>query len=145
MPVRQSNNPKRRIAAPGALSPQQQEWLLAQAVYVGSSLHKMRPADYGFHPPVNPRPHKSLCDDLRPILAAEAVQLFAAGVRKGMVSTACINGLPKYVWSVDDRGEAYEAKWDRDGYHGYRLDQDSEKYQRECVLRTWGERCVTTC
>jgi hypothetical protein len=140
MPLRQSNNPKRRIAEPGALNPRQQERLLAQCRYVGSALHKMRPADYGFHPPANPRPHKSLCDDLRPIAAAEAVQLFIAGLRKGMVSTPCIDGLPKYVWSIDDRGEAYEAKWDRDGYHGYRLDKDGEKYQRECVLRAWGER-----
>lgn len=144
MPVRQSNNPKRRIAAPGVLSPQQQETLLTPGTYVGSALHKMRPADYGFRPPINPRPHKSLCDDLRPMFAAEAVQLFFAGVRKGMVSTVCIDGLPKYVWSVDGRGEAYEAKLGRDGYHGYRLDKESEKYQRECVLRAWGERCAPT-
>lgn len=122
MPLRQSNNPKRRIAEPGALSAQQQDSFLAKARYVGSAIHKLRPADYGFHPPSNPRPHKSLCDDLRPLPAAEARRLFAAGVRKGMISTACVEGLPKYVWSVDHQGEAYEAKWDRDGYHGYRLD-----------------------
>jgi len=140
MPVRQSNNPKRRIAEPGALSVQQQDTFLGKARYVGSAIHKLRPADYGFYPPSNPRPHKSLCDDLRTIPAAEALRLFVAGVRKGMISTARVEGLPKYVWSVDDQGEAYEAKWGRDGYHGYRLDKEGERYQRECVLRAWSER-----
>ena len=46
----------------------------------------------------------------------------------------------QYVWGVDDHGEAYEAKWDRDGYHGYRLDKEGEKYQRDCVLKAWSER-----
>lgn len=140
MSARQSNNPKRRILDPGALSLEGQDRLLAQARYVGSALHKVHPADYGFHPPTNPRPHKSLCDDRRPISAVEAVQLFVAGVRKGMVSTACVDGFPKYVWSVDTQGEAYEAKWGRDGYHGYRLDKEAERYQRDCVLRAWSER-----
>lgn len=140
MPVRQSTNPKRRIAESGSFSAQQQDSLLAKARYIGSAVHKKRPADYGFHPPSNPRPHKSLCDDLRPIPATEADELFKAGVRKGMVSTSFIDGLPKYIWSVDDDGEVYEAKWDRDGYHGYRLDKGSERYQRDCVLKAWGER-----
>jgi hypothetical protein len=140
MPVRQSNNPKRRIEAAGAFSPEQQDRLLAAAQYVGSALHKRRPGDYGFQPPTNPRPHKSLCDDLRPLPAAEACRLFVAGVRKGMVSTALVDGLPKYVWGVDEHGEAYEAKWDRNGYHGYRLDKDAERHQRESVLTAWSER-----
>jgi hypothetical protein len=55
----------------------------------------MRPADYGFHPPSDPRPHKSLCDDLRTIPAAEARRLFAAGVRNGMISTACVEDLSR--------------------------------------------------
>jgi len=140
MPVRQSTNPKRRIAESGAFGEEQQERLLVKARYIGSATHKRRPADYGFQPPTNPRPHKSLCDDLRSIPVAEARKLFAAGVRKGMVSTFCVDGLPKYVWGVDDHGEAYEAKWDRDGYHGYRLDKEGEKYQRDCVLKAWSER-----
>jgi hypothetical protein len=140
MPVSQSANPKRRIAESGAFGEEQQDRLLAKARYTGSAIHKRRPADYGFQPPTNPRPHKSLCDDLRSIPVAEARKLFAAGVRKGMVSTYCVDGLPKYVWGVDDHGEAYEAKWDRDGYHGYRLDIDGEKYQRDCVLKAWSER-----
>ncbi len=140
MPNRQSNNPKRRIENPGSWGPEQQDTLLAAARYRGSALHKKRPADYGFQPPINPRPAKSLCDDLRPVRAGEAQALFIAGVRKGMVSTARVEGWPKYVWSVDDQGEAYEAKWDRDGYHGYRLDKEGEKHQRACVLKAWSAR-----
>ena len=60
---RQAQNPKRRIADPGTWTPEALEALLQTASYVGSANHKRRPADYGFHPPVNPRPHKSLCDD----------------------------------------------------------------------------------
>lgn len=140
MSKRQSNNPKRRIADPRDLAPEFLEKVLAEARYVGSALHKRRPADYGFHPPTNPRPTKSLCDDLRPIPKAEALALFAAGVRKGMVSTAPNGDLPKYVWGVDDKGEVFEAKRDADGYHGYRLDREAERHQRECVLKAWSER-----
>lgn len=141
MPRRQSINPKRRIAEPGSWTHEQREAFLAAAKYLGSALHKMRPGDYGFDPPFNPRPSKSLCDDLRPILQAEARALFAEGVRKAMVSLHIEgDGRPKYVWSVDHYGEVYEAKWDREGYHGYRLDKESEKHQRDCVLKAWSER-----
>jgi len=120
---------------------EQQDVFLDAAKYVGSANHKRRPADYGFHPPASPRPHKSLCDDLRLIPAAEARRLFVDGVRRGMVSEYCTgNGLPKYVWSVDAEGEVYEAKWDRGGYHGYRLDKDGERHQCEYVLKAWRQR-----
>ena len=140
MHPRQSNDPKRRIAEPEAFTREQQDRLLGAASYTGSAIHKRRPADYGFHPPNNPRPNKSLCDDLRPLPKQEATRLFIAAVRKGMVSTYLVDGLPKYVWAVDNEGEAYEAKRDRDGYHGYRLDRGTERHQRECVLKAWRER-----
>jgi len=140
MKPRQSANPKRRIAPPQSLDASQQESLLASARYVGSALHKHTPSDYGFHPPTNPRPHKSLCDDLRPLPYPEARALFVAAIRKGMVSTHREGDLPKYVWSVDDQGEVYEAKIGNDGYHGYRLDRESEGAMRSLVLREWGLR-----
>lgn len=56
---RQGNNPKRRVAPRGTVSPEIQS-NLAEARYAGSALHKSKPADYEFHPPVNPRPDKSL-------------------------------------------------------------------------------------
>jgi len=137
---RQAQNPKRRIADPGTWTPEALEALLQTASYVGSANHKRRPADYGFHPPVNPRPHKSLCDDLRPLLLKEAQRLFIDGIRRGMVSAYRIDGFPKCVWAVDEDGEVYEAKRDRDGYHGYRLDQANEEHQREYVLQAWKQR-----
>lgn len=115
---RQSQNPKRRIADPGTWSPHQLSALLGNISYIGSANHKRRPADYGFHPPANPRSHKSLCDDLRPVPLKEAQRLFIDGIRRGMVSTYLIDGFPKYVWAVDENDEVYEAKRDRNGYHG---------------------------
>ena len=138
--TQQPNNPKRRIAPPGQLSAAEQADLLARARYVGSALHKHKAADYGFHPPGNPRPHKSLCDDLRIIRRQEAAQLMANGIRLGMISACPAGQLPKFIWSVDQDGEAYEAKIDRNGYHGYRLDRDHEKTMRQYVLDEWTRR-----
>jgi hypothetical protein len=64
---RQSNNPKRRLAPEGRLEPPGREALAILLVYTGSALHKRYPGDYGFHPPVNPRAWKSLCDGKRVI------------------------------------------------------------------------------
>jgi hypothetical protein len=55
-----------------------------------------------------------------------------------MFSTFFVDGVPKYVWTVDGEGEAYEAKIGNGGYHGYRLeDEDS---MRRLVVREWGNR-----
>ena len=136
---RQGNDPTRRISPLGTLSCDVRS-RLAQARYVGDALHKSQPADYGFTPPVNPRRGKSLCDDLRPILRKEAIKLFRSGIRLDMVSTRLQNGLPKYVWAVDDDGEAYEAKLGHDGlvYHGYRLYKKDR--MQAYVLDNWRER-----
>ena len=140
MSQRQSNNPKRRITPPDLLSIEGKELLLRVSRYVGSALHKSKPANYGFHPPFNPRPHKSLCDDRRSIPLQEAQRLFESGVRKGMISTHWEGDLPKYVWSVDEQGEAYEAKLGNDGFHGYRLNEENEGAMRNLVLHEWTVR-----
>jgi len=137
---KQPNNPKRRIAPQEQLSAAERSDLLARARYVGSALHKRKAADYGFHPPVNPRPHKSVCDDLRVIGRREAERLMAEGIRHGMISACSAGQLPKFIWSVDQDGEAYEAKIDRNGYHGYRLDRDHESTMRAYVLDEWNRR-----
>lgn len=113
---------------------------LEKARYTGSAHHKTKPADYGFDPPVNPRPGKSLCDDLKEIRLLEAVSLFRSGVRLGMVSSHIQAGLPKYVWSVDRDKETYEAKLGGDGssYHGYRLSRDAR--MRDYIIAEWEER-----
>ena len=138
---RQGNNPKRRIAPADAIVPEVFD-SLSSAGYVGSAHHKSKPADYGFNPPVNPRPDKSLCDDIRAIGKGEAVELFKAGIARGMVSAHQINGLPKYVWAVDYAGEAYEAVLSKgtNDYHGYRLEDTRDKRMRAQVIEEWNLR-----
>lgn len=114
--------------------------------YVGSGNHKLRPGDYGFVPSHNPRPSKSPCDDLRPLLLSEASTLFRRGIALGMVSRFEEGGAPKYVWAVDDSGEVYEAKTKSDReveYHGYRL-SDDDRAMRRHVLDEWRRRCQST-
>ena len=73
------------------------------------------------------------------ISKAEAAELLRQGVLKGMFSDFVDDQLPRYLWSVDAEGEAYEAKIDRQGYHGYRLEEDDDF--RDRVLREWKARC----
>ena len=137
--IGQGNDKKRRIAPSGSVSSQTKA-NLDEARYVGSAHHKTRPADYNFNPPVNPRPGKSLCDDLRPITLREAIKLFRSGINLEMISTHQERGLPKFVWAVDQNGEAYEAILGSDGpsYHGYRLDATAPN--REYVIAEWSQR-----
>jgi hypothetical protein len=113
--------------------------LAMAAKYVGSAIHKRHPADYGFHPPVNPRPWKSLCDGQRVIPKAEASELLRQGALRGLFSDFPNGGRPKYIWSVDAHGEVYEAKIGSDGYHGYRLESDDDL--RSLILKEWTNRC----
>lgn len=136
--ARNSSNPKRRIAPLGSYDIDR---LLRDARYVGSALHKTRPADYGFTPPTAPRPHKSVCDDIRIVKHREASELLRSGIALGMVSRYRVMGLPKYIWAVDVAGEVYEAKLDANHcYHGYRLRAD-ERAMRRLVMREWKRRC----
>lgn len=140
MKTRQGSDPKRRIAPPERLDSGGRQALAAKLTYVGSALHKTRPGDYGFQPPVNPRPWKSICDGLRVILLGEARDLFRQGIMAGMFSGFADDGIPKYVWSVDATGEAYEAKISpgTTDYKGYRLEE--EDAMRNVVVREWKKR-----
>ena len=140
MPKRDGNDPKRRIARPGAITPDVADRILRCAVYTGSPHHKRIPADYGFHPPVAPRPDKSLCDDRRVVARREARALFSEGVKRAMISRDMTEGLPKYVWAVDSAGRAYEAKIGGSGraYHGYELNETDP--MRRTVIREWNAR-----
>lgn len=146
MGKRAGNRPDRRIAPAGSISADALRSLAERVQYVGSALHKLRPGDYGFVPSHNPRPSKSPCDELRPILNDEASQLFRRGIEVGMVSTFPEGGVPKYVWAVDGDGEIYEAKTRPEqevSYHGYRLGDD-EIDMRRYVLGEWKRRCLTS-
>jgi hypothetical protein len=77
---------------------------------------------------------------VRIILRAEALALLQAGIMKGMVSVARCGDVPKYVWSVDSSGEAYEAKISpgSSNYKGYRLEEEDN--MRGKVLSEWRKR-----
>ena len=136
---RRVNRPNRRIAPQGTISDETRA-NLDKARYVGSPQHKSRPADYGFNPPVSPRWDKSLCDDMHTVTQKEAVKLFRTGISLEMVSQPLPGGLPKFVWAVDDDGEAYEAMLggDSHSYHGYRLNWDAAN--RDAVITEWNRR-----
>jgi hypothetical protein len=136
---RRGGDPKRRFATDDRLDRAGRNELAARMIYVGSPHHKKHPGDYEFLPPVSPRPFKSICDGKRVILKGEAQELLRRGVLNGMFNEFPDGQLPKYVWSVDAEGEAYEAKIDRQGYHGYRLEEDDNF--RDRVLKEWKARC----
>lgn len=138
---RQSNDPRRRIAPLTNNSPAMLAGLIERLGYVGSAIHKTKPADYGFHPPTNPGPNKSICDGVRIILRHEAQDLFQEGLRRGMISThQDADGCPKFVWAVDDHGIVYEAKPGNGGYHGYVLDQSADPHMCTLVQNEWKAR-----
>jgi hypothetical protein len=141
-PKRQGRRPDRRVAAVGSIPAVNLAALAKRLRYVGINIHKLHPGDYGFVPPVNPRPSKSPCDELRPVLRAEAARLFRRGVTVGMVSRFELDGSPKYVWAVDADGEVYEAKTKPPdtSYHGYRIGED-EPEMRRYILDEWNIRC----
>src|SRR5579875_761430 len=112
MAKRQSNRPARRLAPREALPDEILNGLGQRLRYAATRSdnnghHKLRPGDYGFQPPTNPRPSKDVCDDLRPVLAGEAIALFRSAITAGMISPFEAGSTPKYVWAVDEHGEVY--------------------------------------
>lgn len=83
MPKRFGNNPKRRISPQHSISQQELQRFADEVRYLGSAHHKRVPADYGFHGPPSPRPHKSLCDSKRVIRRDEAKTLLLCGLKLG--------------------------------------------------------------
>ena len=139
---REGSDPRRRIVPLDRLTPDERTQLAARITYVGSGYHKRFPAagGYEFGPAAGPRPSKSVCDGVRVVSRVEAEQLLRNGVRMGMFSEP-LDGLPMYVWSVDQQDEVYEAKThpnNRVQYHGYRLEEHDPMRAR--VLSIWRER-----
>ena len=99
---REGNRPDRRILDATASTDAARRALALRVWYVGSANHKLKPGDYGFVPSHNPRPSKSVCDDLRSVSLQEASELFNRGIMLGMFSVLSSVGVPKYVWAVDD-------------------------------------------
>ena len=143
--MRQGNRPDRRFVPERTYDNTRLAAIKASARYTGSGHHKLRPGDYGFDPPVSPRPSKSVCDDLRPVLRDEATMRFGAGIDLCMIGVVGPDNLPKYVWTVDGDGEVYEAKAsgsDPGAYHGYRLNENDA--MRKIVSKEWTRRCRPT-
>ncbi len=146
MPKRQGNNPKRRLVPRHEIDGDVLGRLLNEACYTGSALHKRTAADYGFLPPANPRPNKSLCDGSgRIVRLAEARDLFREGVERGMISKTGQGRFPKYVWAVGSDGRVYESKLGQGSgnYHGYELGEDDDGMRR-LVVEEWRLRCQTS-
>lgn len=138
---RSGNNPKRRIIPLTQLDADAREQLAARVRYVGSGHHKRSPADYGMDR-TSPRPTKSLCDAAKLVTLDEARRLLREGILRAMVSPLGNDSFPKYVWSVADDGEVYEAKTHPNTpgqYHGYPLEAEDD--MRSYVTRFWVERC----
>lgn len=108
--------------------------------YIGSGHHKRNPADYHFDR-ANPRPTKSLCDANRVITLVEAQDLIKSGISKKMFSSFQEDGLPKYIWSVSDVGEVFEAKTHPNTlgmYHGYPLEDEDD--MSDYISKIWSTR-----
>lgn len=137
---RKGANPTRRVVAANMLTAEQLLELVERVRYVGSGHHKRSPLDYGLER-TNPRPTKSLCDAKRVIKLEEAQALLATGIKKCMISTPAEDGLPKYVWSVSETGEAFEAKTHPNtpgAYHGYPLEDEDDMRAR--IIEAWSQR-----
>jgi len=141
-PVRRpGNNPKRRVAATNVLSQRERTKLAEVVRYKASGHHKRNPGDYGLER-TNPRPTKSLCDNVRVVTLAEATALLKRGVTSGVFSDFRYGMFPKFIWCVDQTGEAYEARTDARNpgeYHGYRLEEDDD--MRSHIVSVWKKRC----
>ena len=115
-------NPKRRIAPAGSQEVLRCEAWKAAISYGGNPEHKMNPGDFGLEPPANPRDGKSLCDAAGIFSRAEALELLKAGIDRGLVSDREVNGWPKNIWSVTEKGVPMEAQLENPEtgkYHGY--------------------------
>ena len=65
--------------------PEALEMLVQRVSYGGNPEHKRNPGDFGLTPPSQPRPDKSLCDDVGIFSKATAAQLLKDGIRRGVV------------------------------------------------------------
>lgn len=126
-------NPKRRMGEPGMSTIP-----AARVAYLGSPLHKRSPGDYGLTPPADPRPNKTLCDEIGIFERAKAQALLQQGLERGTISPCPQGELPRYIWAVTDDGRVVEARCDdatHGTYHGYPL-ADADPMANE-VKKRW--------
>jgi hypothetical protein len=141
MMKRPGNNPKRRIADLELLPAKERAELADAVKYEPSAHHKLYPNIYGLERAA-PRANKSLCDKVRIIPLEEALEMLRAGIVNGMISEFFYERFPKFVWSIDAAGVAYEAKTHSSTlgvYHGYRLEEEDNMCGH--VKTVWKQRC----
>ena len=106
--------------------------------YGGSPLHKKNPGNYGLTPPIQPRPHKTLCEGVNINSPEDATRLLRLGVDKGLVSEQKRGNFPQNIWAVAEGGIPMEAQLDNQetgSYHGYPLSEGDPF--REEILGKW--------
>lgn len=123
--------------------------LYSKVSYSGNPQHKRRPGDFGLNPPSDPRPMKSLCDEVSVFNLLQASRLLKSGVARGLISVQDNEfGFPKNIWSVvtleDGRNVPLEAQITNPSigsYHGYPLQPTDPMYER--ILEKWrASKCL---
>ncbi len=109
--------------------------------YGGNPEHKRVAGDFGLDPPSAARRGKTLCDTVGIFRRAEALDLLAAGLRRGLVDGRWDGqGWPKNIWAVATCGVPVEAQREAEGmYHGYPL-SDADPFWHEVVERWSGKK-----
>lgn len=123
------------------LTNEERAFLVANARYEGSALHKAKPNDFGLTPPTNPRKDKTLCDEANVLDKATAKALFDAAIAHGLVSEQSTgDGFPKQMWVVE-KGRVFELMYggsQAGRYHGYPI-RDSDPLADQVRAR-WSAR-----
>jgi hypothetical protein len=138
MRKRRSFNDKRRFMEP--VDQEALDAIVDSICYGGNPEHKRNPGDFGLTPPTQPRPDKSLCDEIGVFRKAEAERLLRDGLRRGLVSESWRQGFPQNIWSVTADGKPVEAQLENAAsgiYHGYPMPQSDSFSQ--AVLKRWNE------
>ncbi|MBM3422612.1 MAG: hypothetical protein FJY09_05110 [Chlorobi bacterium] len=138
MRKRGSFNDKRRFMGPA--DPEVLNEIVSRVSYGGNPEHKRNPGDFGLTPPAQPRPDKSLCDEIGVFRRAEAERLLRDGLKRGMVSEHWRQGFPRNIWSVTADGKPVEAQLENAAsgvYNGYPMPRSD--YFAQAVLQRWRE------
>ncbi len=138
MKRKKAYNPKRRFVTDGNVL--MLEEMAVRVRYGGNPEHKRNPGDFGLTPPAQPRPDKTLCDDIKLFSKAEAERLLKEGIRKGMVSQVHREeGFPQNIWAVTTGGVPVEAQLENP-CTGYIMDtrcHTTIPFSRQ-VIQKWG-------
>jgi len=108
MKRRNDYNPKRRIRE--SVDAVFISKLIESVRYDGNPEHKRNPGDFGLTPPRQPKPDKTLCDNVNIASRSEAERLLKVGVKNKLISVRERSGFPQNIWAVTDGGHPLEAQ-----------------------------------